>query len=67
MRFWVPAVISAIAACATGIALTSGAGLAFYWLVPALVGVVAVLGVAAILVAMVWPSSHPKPHGYPAR
>ena len=66
MRFWVPAIISAIAACGIGVALTSGAHLPFYWLVPAMVGAVAVLSAVAILVAMVLPSSQPKPHGYPA-
>ena len=62
MRFWVPAVISAVAAGGIGVALTSGAHLPFYWLVPALVGAVVVLGA----VAMVLPASQPKPHGYPA-
>jgi hypothetical protein len=66
MRFWVPAVVSAIAAGGVGVALTSGAHLPFYWLVPALVGAVIILGALAILVAMVLPSSQPKPHGYPA-
>jgi hypothetical protein len=66
MRFWVPAVISASAACGIGIALTSGAHLPFYFLVPAMVGVVAVLGAVALLVAMVLPTSQPSPHSYPA-
>ena len=65
MRFWIPALVSAAAACAVGVALTS-AGLAFYWLVPAMVGTVAALGALALLVTMVLPSSQPKPHGYPA-
>jgi hypothetical protein len=66
MKFWAPAVLSALAAGGIGVALTSAAHLPFYWLVPALVGAVVVLGAVALLVAMTLPSSHPKPHGSPA-
>ena len=63
MRFALPTVFAALASGAIG-AVAAGRHWAFAWLALAMVGVVLVLGLAALIAAMIWPEQKRKPIGH---
>ena len=63
MRIALPTLIATLAAVAIG-TVVANLGWSFLWVVLTMVGVVVVLGTAALIVAMVWPESRRQPAGH---